>query len=317
MLDRRYDRLSQAFAWFSLLLVLFVPLVVIWIYGLDAAETTGEAGGEVTVGIAVILRATARRLLRTGSSNLMRTTFGVFTRATGRAATRRIVKGASRVMIGRAVKTAADAEDEAASEESFDETAGRRVLSVLIGVAALALSFRGILALIPAEVLHEVTYEGRIGIAQASLLAALPLAAYGVLHAVFGRLWNVRIRYRTEIDGLLLQAYFTGSGSFLPLSTDIAYDGEPRDRQRVATAALAGLFLIHLLFGVLGSAFGSAALTFCGAMMLVYCFVFCFPIQPLDGSYVWRRSKLLWFGVSLPILIAFLVSLPESFGEIL
>jgi hypothetical protein len=52
-------------------------------------------------------------------------------------------------------------------------------------------------------------------------------------------------------------------------------------------------------------------------MFLVYAFVYCFPIKPLEGYFVWSSSKLQWILVTLPILVAFLTWLPPEFGEIL
>ena len=131
-----------------------------------------------------------------------------------------------------------------------------------------------------------------------------------------GRLAGVRVIYHTEIDGILLQAYFTGAGSFLPLSTDVEFRGEERAQQSVAIFALTGLFTVFLVLAALRARPGGSP-DLGAAMFLIYSFIYCFPIRPLEGRMVWDRSRLIWLLIALPILLAFLWWLPAEFGQIL
>ncbi len=80
-----------------LLVTMVAPLVAIQVYGATTEGLDKAGTGEVTVGIAVILRATARRLLRGASSNVMRTTAGALGRTSARAFVRRMVKFTGRL----------------------------------------------------------------------------------------------------------------------------------------------------------------------------------------------------------------------------
>lgn len=295
----------------------FVPLVLI--HAFDATVPEGlEGQGEATVGVAVILRATARRLLRSGSSNIMRTTMGAYSRAVGRAVTRRVVKVAVRTVAGGLTKqTVDDAADEDEDESEGPDTLGRSLLALVVGTVGLAVSFWGILLVVDAGVADGITTANGLGFVAACMLAAAPLAAYAVLNLLGGRWFGVNVSMRTEVDGLILQGYFTGAGSFLPMTTDFDYEGTDRARALVAAVALGGLYLLHLATGGLATALDSYALSFLSTMFLVYVFVYSFPIRPLEGSEIWRVSRLLWVLFWIPILWSFAVSLPTEFAEIL
>ena len=123
--------------------------------------------------------------------------------------------------------------------------------------------------------------------------------------------------YRTEIDGLVLQAYFTGAGSFLPMTTDVEYYGDKQTHCKLACAALIGMFALFGIFFIAGEVLNMSSLNFLGSMLLIYCFVYCFPIEPLEGHIIWSHSKLLWLAISIPILAAFVGCMDSAFGDIL
>ena len=64
MRARSHDILTQVLAWTALVGILFAPLFLVHGYHTEVLGDRLETSGEVTVGIAVILRATARRLMR-------------------------------------------------------------------------------------------------------------------------------------------------------------------------------------------------------------------------------------------------------------
>ncbi len=307
-------RIGACLAAIAVLVVLFLPLFAIQIYGETLTQVDGLKATQTTVGIAVILRATARRLLRGASSNLMRTTVGALGRTSARAMTRRFVKFAGRMFFGSMVSQAADA---AETDEEGPVTKGSQVMALGIGFIALCLSFRGILYAIPDELSAELLQSTGLGATSASLIAGLPLLAYASLHMIFGSRIGVKTRYRTEFDGLLLQAYFTGAGSFLPLTTDVEYKGSDLAKRRLATVSILGMFAFHIVCKFVGESVGSDHLTFLGSVSLLYTFVYCFPIRPLEGQFIWSSNRWLWLAVSAPIFAAFLFWLPPVLGEIL
>ena len=308
------QRISGVLVAIVLLVTMVAPLVAIQVYG-DTMQGRGREGAEVTVGIAVILRATARRLLRGASSNLMRTTAGALGRTSARAFVRRIVKFTGRLFFSSMVQQAAEEGEE--TDEARPATRKSQFVALGVGFVGLCLSFWGILQVTSEEVIAKIMGTAELGTFEVVILAGLPLLAYAGLHQLFGRLVGVGTRYRTEIDGLLLQAYFTGAGSFLPLTTDVDYEGTERGKGLMATVSILGMFVIHLVLVLAGEQLGSDHLVFLGYMFLIYAFVYVFPIKPLEGHFIWSVSRWQWLLITLPILGSFLYWLPSEFGEIL
>ncbi|MEZ5978972.1 MAG: hypothetical protein R3F34_12215 [Planctomycetota bacterium] len=293
---------------------MFAPMIAIFVYGVALAEQGNLPAGEVTVGIAVVLRATMRRLLRGASTSIMRTSASALGRTSARTLTRRLVKFSGRLFFGSVVKQAAD---EVEASPIAPVTRLSQIVAVALGYASLCLSFWGVLWVVEGHTEQSITEHYDLGAIDMALLAGLPLLAYAGIHQLLGRFLGVRTRYRTEFDGLLLQAYFTGAGSFLPLTTDVEFVGDERGRRLMSTASILGLFLVHAALSVAGSGVASPHLDFLGAMFLVYCFVYCFPLKPLDGHAIWAHSKLQWLLVTLPVLVSFVTLLPAAFGEIM
>lgn len=336
-LENARERIGIWLALVSVVLLMFVPLVAIYEYGARQNAATQHAT-ESTVGIAVLLRATARRLIRTGASNILRTTFGAFSRATARAFTRRLVRIVAHSMVGVMTKRAVhdtfddEATDVEASPKATSSSQSMTVALVL-GFVGLAASFAGVLEIArgrgPTGVseVNAILCNGEMSLLVASSLAAIPVVVFGLLAFVGGRIFKVTIYYSTALDGLLLQAYFTGAGSFLPMTTDMEYVGEPKRKMRAAAFALLGTYAVHLLLALAATSDGAAflqltefqvqAVQFASVMFLIYCFIYSFPIKPLEGHDVWTQSKVFWLAIWVPILISFLKSMPETFSAIL
>ena len=173
--------------WFAVLLVaafFFVPLLLIHRYRVEVYEELPRGAGEATVGIAVILRATARRLLRAGSSNILRTTLGAYMRAATRAMTRRFARVAGRVIFG-SVTTSVVREAVSDGDDEHPEQPAKKVdnlIAVLAGFGGLLLSFWGILLITQSVGDDDVaTWQG-LSFPLASLLAGVPMLVYALLN---------------------------------------------------------------------------------------------------------------------------------------
>jgi hypothetical protein len=292
-------------------IVLFLPLVLIWWLYVTPEPLSGSL--KTTVGIAVVVRATARRL----SQGLLRSTLGAFTRTAFRTITRRITRIAVRQL---AVLTMASTMRRVGAElrdESLDAESARQhpVLAIGGGFLALFASFYLILLIIGPERAGAVVRDTPLWLA--ALLVAAPILVHAAATIAAARLWGVPVEFRTQLDGLLLQGYFTGAGSFLPLTTDVEYRGSKSANAQVATTTLLVLLAVHYALASAGQATGLYPVQLAAAAVLVYCFVFSFPLTPLEGHHLWKRSKLLWLVVWLPILVVFTQDIPESFATVL
>lgn len=139
------------------------------------------------------------------------------------------------------------------------------------------------------------------------LVMLLPLwLIYGV-QAFVARRRGVVLQHATAIDGGLLQLYFAGAMSFMPLTSDVFVGGTDEDRGRVAIASL----LFPTLFGCalwgLWKLTGESSpwILFAADAFLLYPMVQVFPLQPLDGFDLWEWSRSRWFGVFVAVLVAF------------
>jgi Zn-dependent protease len=146
----------------------------------------------------------------------------------------------------------------------------------------------------------------------AGVLAATPLLVYAAAHTISSRYWSVEVDYTTSIDGLLLQAYFTGAGSFLPMATDIECAGREDDCMRVAAVGIGSLYTLHLALIGLGAVTGSTTMEFASSMALLYAFVFIFPVRPLPGSRIWKHKRRVWVALVIPILASFYFLAPAG-----
>lgn len=311
-----FDYSLLAFAIGGLLVCFFLPLWLIDWYDAGQVHVAESHSSEVTVGIGVILRATARRLIRSGARNVLRTTTGAFTRATFRTITRRVVRAFSRAAIGATSKTTAHG---MARDESTDREASsiNSLLGVAIGFVGLALSFWGVLFVAGQELTQAVIGSYGLSTATACLLAAIPIVVYVAVSLLAARIARVRLACSTEVDGLLIQAYFTGAGSFLPMTTDLHYlEGDRKQKSLVALASLLAVYALHLLTLWFSALADSPPSEFLAAMFLVYSFVYAFPIAPLEGHLVWSYSKAAWICLFVPILASFIFSFPPNLSPL-
>lgn len=308
-----YEFVTRAISVLAVVICLLLPiLIVAQVEHTSTVAPTGNA--EVTVGIAMILRASFRRLLRTSTRHLARTAFGTFSRTVARTVTRRFVRVAMHWLISLFSKASfAFATDAQAESRSAMEERVRSACALLVGFAAVAMSFWGV---VHVSSLDDVG-TGFLGTRSAYLLAALPVLVYGAVTWALSRGLQLQLRCVTAVDGLLIQGYFTGAGSFLPVATDFEVKGGHRNKAIFGFLAIATLYVVHLVLIYLSQRIESEALTFSAAMFLVYCFVYAFPISPLQGHDVWSFSKLLWLAMFAPILGSFLLNFPNELSQII
>jgi hypothetical protein len=311
-----FDKLGLLIGLLLALVLLFSPLAIVWVYEFTTPPVSGGGSAEATVGIAVIVRAAARRVLTTTVSTLLRTAFATFSRTAARTVMRRLMRFLVRALFGVLTREATWTMA-GNSPDTIPAAAERRHPSIplSIGVVALSLSFYGVVWVTRTE--YAVTDEGRISIITASILAGIPLLVYGLIHLFVAKLQGVALRFNTAFDGLLLQAYFTGAGSFLPMTTDVEYQGGQREKMWLATISLVSMYGIHIGLWLLAMLTGSSAISFASGAFLIFCFVYVFPIKPLEGYDVWVENRWLWLAIWLPVLFSFFVSLPESLTAIL
>ncbi len=290
--------------------LLFVPLLVVGIIGSSTPAAAKDANVEAAVGIAVILRAAAHRTVTAALGGVVHATFATAVRAGSRAVLQRLIRTTVLTVVGAlAVATPASLRPRLRNSRRRLEV---NAFAVGAGALVMGVSCVGVLlGLGPG--LGGVVHESEVPhIIVAGALAATPLLVYAAAHTVSSRYWSVQVDYTTSIDGLLLQAYFTGAGSFLPMATDIECAGKEEDCMRVAAVGIGSLYLLHLALVGLGAATGSTVMEFASSMALLYAFVFIFPVRPLPGSRIWRHKRRVWVALVIPILASFYFLAPAG-----
>ena len=150
-----------------------------------------------------------------------------------------------------------------------------------------------------------------------SILASSTLLIhYGAM--AFAALRNdVNISLRTSIDGIILQAYFTGACSYLPLASDVELKGNTENKAKCSAMALVIMLACSLVLDSIGYLLSFPVLEVWSAHILLYVFVISFPLKPLEGSDIFSYRKDWWGALFFGVLLAFLLNIPESFYAIL
>jgi len=312
------------FALIVALVCMGAPLLAVFLLHAQGV-TPGSSPEEVTVGIALIVRVTFRRLFRAAARNIFRTTFSTIGRASARTFTRRFTRFIVRMLFGIAAKqVGANIEEKSQDGEpevTEFQAPWKSALAIGLSFVVLSLSFWGVLYLLGSQLAAESTTGRGIPMWLACAAAGFPIIAHGTITYLLARSTNTPVRFTAEFDAILLQGYFTGAGSFLPMTTDMTYGGQPEQKSRLAITSLLSMYGIHwVLFLAAQSIGGDVAwgsvnakslLELSSAMFILYPFVYVFPIAPLEGHHIWSNSKLTWLFVAAPILLSFLANLPD------
>jgi len=184
--------------------------------------------------------------------------------------------------------------------------------AMILGFVALSLSFFGVVMLKSSNAeIYEIS-----PITSAILAGTTIVFHFGYLYTIAQYL-NVKVSMQTPGDGIFLQAYFTGAGSYLPLTSDMKLEGAPQDCGDCSSWTLSALLGTAFFFDLVGMVLSSPLLVLWGAQLLLYTFVISFPLPPLEGYSVWKYSKLTWTVLFVFIFLSFALNLPQEFHAIL
>jgi len=248
-------------------------------------------------------------VFRSGARNLLRSTLLAAARATSRTVSRRVVRAVLRVMVEVLLPRAGGRSTSAESKALGGAAAG------VLGFGALVLSFLLVVSHVGEDV--RAALLGGHSVLLMSVVAAIPLLMYFALLRFGAYLTGATVRIVTSPDGLVLQAYFTLAGSFMPLTTDAEVVGSPQQRGRCALVVTLGLVLVHYLLGGLAAFSGLQLLDQLGGFVLLYAFVFSFPLKPLDGGHIYDWNRGVWLAAWAAVVVSFLSNLPDALYDVL
>ena len=133
----------------------------------------------------------------------------------------------------------------------------------------------------------------------------------------FSQRQRVLFHVQTTLEGILLQGYFTGALSYLPLASDLSIEGDVASKAKVYLHSLSTLLCGSVLCCFVGEKIDIPLLQCIGTHMLLYGFVISFPLSPLDGYGIFSYNKKLWLAVFSIVMVFFLIFMPEFFYGIL
>lgn len=291
-------------AFIAVLVCLIAPMFVIKSVTTSEREIQGAA--TVTVALGTIVRSNGR--------NILKSTFMSAVRTGLRTMTRRLVRSILPVLL-RLFLPAFKTSTQQDITDIESEHPQPIILSLGLGLVALTLSFYGVVEL--NSNLKFDTFQRGLSLWTVAILASLSLLIHYALMFWRGLVNNVKISLRTPLDGVILQAYFTGALSYLPLASDITLEGTVENKARCSGETLMIMLGISVLLDSFGHLLGWVVLEIWAAQILLYVFVISFPLRPLEGSDVLEHSKAWWFGIFVFVLAAFLFNMPEEFYAIL
>lgn len=150
-------------------------------------------------------------------------------------------------------------------------------------------------------------------------LFVLPLWFIFWVQSGAARRLGVRLRHETGIDGGLIQLYFAGATSFMPLSSDVVVEGTTAERGRVSLAGLVAPTAVSIALWLFWKLTGGTMqpVLLASDAFLIYPMVQSFPLSPLDGNHVFRWNRGLWLVVFLVVMSAFLFMGSEGLKNVI
>jgi len=149
------------------------------------------------------------------------------------------------------------------------------------------------------------------------LILLLPLWFIYFVQAGVAKSMGVLLRHETGIDGGIIQLYFAGAFSFMPLTSDVIIEGDDVVKGKVALAGLLAPSAVAMALWFAWKTTGITPLLFAADAFLIYPMVQTFPLDPLDGVRVWRWNKLIWFAVFLLIMTGFMLAGSEGLKNVI
>jgi hypothetical protein len=119
---------------------------------------------------------------------------------------------------------------------------------------------------------------------------------------------NLVLRHETGIDGGMIQLYFAGAFSFMPLTSDVSVEGDASEKGVISVIGLISPVALSVALWCVWKFTGEANpwILLAADAFLIYPMVQVFPLAPLDGVHVWRWGKARWFSVFFIVMGAFM-----------
>ena len=279
--------------------IFILPLFLVHTLTASQGDDASQGAVAATVALGAIFRSNSRSILKSTFMSAIRTAL--------RAITRRIVRTILPVLLRLFLPVV--------GADEMSPKATSSLLGLVLGGVTLSLSFAGVILLSEPTARQALLFGYPLFLC--AFLASSTLVFHYVLMSFLCAKNEVSLRVNTSFDGILLQAYFTGAGSYLPLASDMEIQGTTRAKGICAAVSMLGLLVFSLVLDTIGAFFDIALLNMWAAHLLLYVFVISFPLQPLDGKDIWKENRIWWGAIFAVVTFCFLMNIPEGFYGIL
>ena len=162
------------------------------------------------------------------------------------------------------------------------------------------------------------TATGSMVIWLGGVVMVLPLWLMFFVQATAAQQAGLVLRHETGADGGVIQLYFAGAFSFMPLTSDvIVEEATTAQRGRIALLGVVAPMVVSVMFWLGWKVTGEPILVFLADAFLIYPMVQIFPLTPLEGIFVWRWNRLLWLVLFIFIMFSFMVPGSEALRSVI
>ena len=148
-------------------------------------------------------------------------------------------------------------------------------------------------------------------------IMVLPLWFIFFVQSAMCRSRKVIMDHQTEWIGGGIQLYFAGAFSFMPLTSDVVIDAPPSKRSQIALGGLIAPTVLAIMLWLTWKETGQPWILFCSDAFLLYPMVQIFPLNPLEGIFVWRHSKFQWLLSFIAIMGMFMLVSSEALKNVI
>lgn len=149
------------------------------------------------------------------------------------------------------------------------------------------------------------------------VVVVLPLWVMYLSQWLSARRHKQVLRHETGVDGGIIQLYFAGAFSFMPLTSDVIVDCTPKIRSRIALSGIFTTSIVAVILWFCGKVFGSPLFIFSAEAFMLYPMVQCFPLRPLEGGFVWTYDKRIWLVMFVLVMAMFMMLASEGLNNVI
>ncbi len=153
----------------------------------------------------------------------------------------------------------------------------------------------------------------------AAALFVVPLWFIYLTQSGVARRLGIPLIHETGPAGGFIQLYFAGAFSYMPLSSDVVIKGTTAERGRVSLAGILAPIFVSIVLWLAWKWTGESLqlVLLASDAFLIYPMVQSFPLDPLDGSRLFRWNRGIWLAVFVFVMGTFVFMGSEGLKNVI